>query len=220
MYSNRHLEPEVSNLLRQQFQYIARQGTALAVGVALSNALAVLVPISFNAFKSVEGYGLYSYVMSVLSIVGISSLSGMNSAILVGAAQNKLHILRSATKRRIMFSLLLGCPTLLAAAIIILKWIPQQTPAGYACLILLPVFPFTYSFTGVYPYLNGRRQFWTYAVATIVAAFLNVAAVFVCLWIWPTVALCSVSLPVRKRFKPCSEKWREGCLLRSCCYAA
>jgi hypothetical protein len=42
MYSNRHLEPEVSNLLREQLKYVTRQGTALAVGVALSNGLAVL----------------------------------------------------------------------------------------------------------------------------------------------------------------------------------
>ncbi|MCX8038137.1 MAG: hypothetical protein N3D11_13995 [Candidatus Sumerlaeia bacterium] len=121
--------------LRRQLQYISRDGAALAAGVAVTNLLAVLVPVTYNAFRSVEGYGIYTFIMSVMAVAGMSSLSGMNSAILVAAAQEKFHILRTATRRRVHFSLAVGCPGLLAAGLAMLQWFPQQRLVGYACFI-------------------------------------------------------------------------------------
>ncbi len=97
-------------MIRSQINYITRHGISLVTSVVACNLLAMLVPVIYNIFRHVEGYGIYTFIMSLMAVIGMSSLSGMNSAILVAAAQNKLHILRSATRRRILFSFLLGCP--------------------------------------------------------------------------------------------------------------
>jgi len=127
--------------------------------------------------------------MTVMALTGITSLTGLNWATLVGSAQGKKHILRSAARRRILASLVLGCPVLLSTWWILRTWFPEQSPASRACLLLLPVFPFMYSFTGVYHYLNGLGQFWCVACAQIVAAFLNLLAVSVCLLVHPSSSL-------------------------------
>jgi len=176
-------------VLREQVKYITRHGSVLSVSALVSNLLALLVIVAYNyvgaAERAVEHYGIYTYIVAAASLVGITSLQGMTSAILVGTAQSKPHILRSASRRRVKFSFLLGCPALLLASLITLFWFPEQKAVGYACLCLLPVFPFMYSFTGVYSYLSGRRQFGAFAAVQVFAAFLNLISVAVCLWLWP-----------------------------------
>jgi len=172
-------------VLRDQLKYVTRHGSALAISALLSSLLGFIVIVAYNLFGTVEGYGVYTYVMAAASLVGITSLSGMTSAILVGASQSKPHILRLASRRRIKFSLFLGCPALLLTGLITILWFREYKAVGYACLCLLPIFPFLYSFTGVYSYLNGLRQYRTFAFIQIFSAFLNLVSVLVCLWLWP-----------------------------------
>jgi O-antigen/teichoic acid export membrane protein len=175
----------------------------LAIGTVASNLLGLLVLIAYNLYGTTEAYGVYSYVMSLLAMLGIASVTGMAGAILVGAAQRKLHILRSGSRLRAKFSLLVGCPILLLTGLVMSFLLPQQKMAGYACLILLPVFPFMFSFTGVYSYLNGLGQFWLVAWAQIIAAFLNLAAVVLSLRFCPDQVLLPpiASLIVKTMFE-------------------
>jgi len=172
-------------VLRDQLKYITRHGWVLAVSGFLSNLLALLVFVVYDRLGTVESYGIYTYVLAAASLVQITTLSGMASAILVGAAQNKPHILRSASRRRVKASLFLGCPVLLLTGLFTMFWFPERKAVGYACLCLLPAFPFMYSFTGVYSYLNGLRQFHWFALAQVFTNFLNLIGVFLCLWFWP-----------------------------------
>jgi len=172
-------------MLREQIRYVIRHGPILALSGLFSQLLALLVIVAYNHWGTVEGYGLYSYVMAASALVGVTSLTGMASAILVAASQNKLHVFRVASRQRVKFSLILGCPLFLLVGLGTMLWFPQRTAAGYACLCLLPLFPFTYSFTGVYTYLNGRREFGAFAAAQVTAAFINLLSVAVCLRVWP-----------------------------------
>jgi len=172
-------------MLKDQIKYITRHGSALAMSGMLSTLLGLLVIVAYNHYGTVEGYGIYTYIMTALSLVGITSITGMVSAILVAASQNKPHVLRLASRRRVKFSLFLGCPILLLTGLVTIIWFPEQTAAGYACLSLVPVFPFMYSFTGIYTYLNGLRQFRIVALAQVLSAFLNLISVVGCLWWWP-----------------------------------
>jgi len=172
-------------VLREQFKYVTSKGVALAVAAAGSMFLGLLVLKVYEKFGSFSSLGVYNYILTIASLVGVTALSGMNAAILVAAAQGKRHILRSASRRRVKFSLFLGCPILLATGLVMLARSGQFTLPGYACLILVPLFPFLYSYTGVYTYLNGLNQVWQYAFAQIGAAFLNLAAVLVSLRFWP-----------------------------------
>ncbi|MCX8038136.1 MAG: oligosaccharide flippase family protein [Candidatus Sumerlaeia bacterium] len=177
------------SLLRDQLRYVTSKGFALGLSAAVTNLIGFLVLFAYNYYGTLHGtvgdYGIYSYVMAVMATLGLTSLTGLNWATLVASAQHKPHILRTAARRRIASSTLLGIPALLLTYLVIALWFPNLISAGRACLFLLPFFPFMYSFTGVYYYLNGQGKFWQFAWAQIVAALLNLAAVVICLRCWP-----------------------------------
>jgi len=166
-------------------KYVGREGSILAATLVVTSGLGLLVPLLFNECSTVAAYGVFQYINVIVSLVGITSLHGMNNAILVAAARGHDRVLRRASLLRFKTSLLVGCPILLASGLVFSRAGGDYVQVARACFILLPFFPAMFSFMGVYSYLNGKRRFTEMAALQILYSIGNVGLICVCLGYFP-----------------------------------
>ena len=74
---------------RTDMVYLARGGFWLTLGQGLSSIAGFILSIAFANLLSQETYGVYKYILSIGGIIGIFSLSGLNSALVRATANNK-----------------------------------------------------------------------------------------------------------------------------------
>ena len=178
-------------MIREYVRHFFRHAPILAIAAGVSQLLGLLsiaVLMRYNVGDAEAGavrYGVYTFILAVLSMIGVASLTGMPSAILVGVAQGRPDALRSLTRRRIASAARVGCPILAVAGLAMAFFIPKLASPGYACLILAPIFPFIYSFTGVISYFNALHRFTGLALFQVVSGLLNLAVVVIILRFWP-----------------------------------
>lgn len=172
-------------MIKFDIKYVSQQGSILTATLLVTNALSLLVPLLFHECATTAAYGLFQYTNVLAGLIGISSLLGMNNAILVAAAQGRDHVLRTASRMRVKTSLLIGCPALFATGLVFARIGGEFTDISLACFLLLPFFPIIFSFMGAYSYLNGKRRFAELAAAQILYSVGNIGLICICLGYFP-----------------------------------
>lgn len=127
---------------------IARQGIVVACGLVLSIAFARLV--------SQEIFGQYQLILSVLAIVSIVSLPGLNASVLQSAARGFDGDYKEAVRTSFFFSLL-GIPILLIIGAY--YYFYHEAPLGIAFMAAAIFFPFFYAPNTWDSFLQGKSKF-------------------------------------------------------------
>ena len=101
--------------------------------------------------------GTYSYIMAVLSIVSITTLPGMNNALVRAIARGNEGSLFSIARKRLLWGII---GSLIALCIGIYFFITNNHSLGVAFMIASPFIPLTdtYSDLAIY-YWQGKKQF-------------------------------------------------------------
>ena len=86
--------------------YLAKGGSWFALGTALSWLISFGTALAFANLIPKETFGAYQYVLSIVGIFGIMTLTGMNTAISRAAARGKDGSLFEALKEKIRWGLL------------------------------------------------------------------------------------------------------------------
>jgi O-antigen/teichoic acid export membrane protein len=68
--------------------YLTKGGFWLGLGQIVASGSAFLISIAFANLLAPETYGVYKYILSVASLISITTLSGMDSAIIQSTAKN------------------------------------------------------------------------------------------------------------------------------------
>jgi O-antigen/teichoic acid export membrane protein len=136
--------------------YVATYGFYLTIGNVISMTAAFLLSIAFARFLPKEIYGQYRYILSIVTILAISSLQGMNDAVVRGVAKGFEGVFIKGFKTKLKWSLLGSIASLGIAIYFWLQGNIEFTISFLIIAVFLPLFKSgeTYQF-----YLNGKKLF-------------------------------------------------------------
>jgi len=134
--------------IRNNSYLLTAQAVIILCGLASSIVLARLLPQ--------ETYGQYNYVFSIIGILAISSLPGMNAAITHAVANTNDRVLITGIKTRLKWSLIGAAGCFLVG---VYHYSIGETLLAISFMLVSPLFPMFVSFDSFYPFLDGRKQF-------------------------------------------------------------
>lgn len=175
----RHLIKKSENYLKTDVFYLARGGFWLSIAQAVSSVSGFLLAIAFANLLPQETYGTYKYVLSLLSLLSISTLGGMNTAIIRAAARGYEGTVKLALGAKMRWGTLGALGSLGIAGYYFLGGNNSLALSFLAAAIFLP---FMDSFTLFDSYLQGKKFFNVTTrynvIIKIVSTVLMVAALF------------------------------------------
>jgi O-antigen/teichoic acid export membrane protein len=136
--------------------YLAKGGGWLMVGRAISMLSVFLLSVAFANLLPKETYGMYKYIISVVSLLGLFTLSGMGTAVSQSVARGFEGTLKPAIRAEIRWGLIGGLLALLMG----LYYLVNHSNMLAICFGMVGlILPFTnvyylYSFV-----LQGRKMF-------------------------------------------------------------
>lgn len=136
--------------------YLAKGGSALGIGQAVSSLAAFLLSIAFANLFPKEAYGTYRYVLSVIGVIGAFSLTGMDAAIAQAVARGLDGTLRKGFRE--MFLWTLGTAAL-ALAVGVYYFLNDNATLGWSLLIAALAMPLLKSARLYNGFLIGKREF-------------------------------------------------------------
>lgn len=136
--------------------YLAKGGGWLSLGKVVSMATAFLLSIAFANLLPKEVYGNYKYIISVVGLLSLFTLSGMGTAIARSTAQGKDGSLDSAIKAEIKWGLLGG---LLSVLLAVYYWWNGNTVLSWAFGIVSIFVPFLNVYNLYGAILQGKKRF-------------------------------------------------------------
>lgn len=138
-----------------------------AAGNIITSALGLIVTIFLTHLLSVNEFGQYKFVLTVLGFVSLISLPGINNAILRFAAKNHDEAFIHGSMIKFLFSL--GGSVIIA--LIGIYMIVRSDPTWPIYFMAAFLFPFIYSFDGIVFFLYGKNKF---GKAAFVKSLLNI----------------------------------------------
>ena len=173
------LQQIIYNLLKKSekfFQtdmiYLAKGGFWLTLGQIVSSLSSFLLAIAFANLLPKETYGTYKYVLSLVGILSIFTLSGMNTSLTRSVARGFEGSLKPILKEKIKWGSIGSLVSLGIAAYYYLNGNLTLT----ICFVITAVFLPLMDPLGIYvSFLNGRKNFklstkyqaWSRVIATI-----------------------------------------------------
>ncbi|MGB0757154.1 MAG: oligosaccharide flippase family protein [Patescibacteria group bacterium] len=136
--------------------YLAKGGFWLGMSKMVSAGSAFLLALAFANLLPQEEYGTYKFIFSIVSILIISSMPGINTALTQAVARGFEGSILTSVKTKIKWSTLGALGSLAIAAYYYINNDPTLT---YAFLIAAIFLPFIDSFNVYEPYLQGRKMF-------------------------------------------------------------
>lgn len=141
-----------------------RNNVYLTVSSLLVLASGILIPISFAKWATQESYGQFSYLISLMGLLSLFCLPGMNDAIIQGTARGERGIWLAALKTRLSWCCI-GIVVLFAIGV----WSTvKKHPLGHVLLFMAP-------FLLVYV-LDSTKAFLTGQMAYRIVSWINVGA--------------------------------------------
>ena len=160
--------------------YLTRGGFWLVLGKIAFNISGFLLIIAFANLLSKETYGTYQYVLSIVSILAIPTLSGMNSAIVMAVAQGYEGTLAPAIKAQITWGSLGGVASLGVAGYYFLH---HNTTLAISFLIAALFIPFMAPLANYQAFWTGKKRFDVQTKYNIIIRLLAVGALIVTIWL-------------------------------------
>lgn len=182
----KNFKQKIHNLLKWSEQYtatdmvyLAKGGFWLTLGQIVSAGSAFLLAIAFANLLPKETYGTYKYILSIAGILSISTLAGMNTAIIQAVARGYEGSFIPILKIKIYWGLMGGLASLILAGY---YYFNGNTTLTISFLISAVFLPFMDSF-GIYnTLLLGRKLFNVSVKYSIISQIIAVAALIAALF--------------------------------------
>ncbi len=166
--------------------YLAKGSFWLNLNNIISTLLAFILSILFANYVTKETYGNYQFIVSIASIIGTLSLTGMNAAVTQAVARKLEGVLKDSVKTQIRFSFI---PFLIGLCISAYYLIQTNNVISISVLIISILMPFSNSLNTWGAFVSGKKRFdsffWQsqiinslYYVAMIFIIFLAPSAIF------------------------------------------
>jgi len=154
--------------------YVATQGSYLTIGTIISTLASFLLAMAFARLLPKEIYGQYRYILSIMAVIGICALPGMQTAIIQAVARGFEDSFVRATKTRFKWGLL---GSLISLGIAVYFLIIQNYYFAVSFLIAAIFFPVMESMGSYLSYLTGKKLFGIqvkYSILTQIIAAISI----------------------------------------------
>ena len=155
----------IGKRLRIDLLYVARSGFWLTSSQFLSTLLTFILSVAYANLMPKEVYGSYRYVLSIVGILSITALPGINDALLRAVARGQEGSLALAVKKKISWGLLGGLACL---AVALYYFYGNQSSIASAFLVAAVFVPFTDAFATYDAFLQGKKLFRASAVFFVI----------------------------------------------------
>ena len=157
------MKQRIISSLKWSEKYTKIDMTYLASGFFWGNinyvffsVLGFVVSILFARYLTKETYGIYQYILSIASLIGATTLTGMNSAVTRAIAQGNEGDLKSSTRYQIVFGII---PMVISFGISFWYLIHGRSDFALAFLWIPLFLPLGNAFNTWAAYLGGRKLF-------------------------------------------------------------
>ncbi len=141
---------------RTDMVYLAKGGFWLTAEQVVTSLAGIILAIAFANLLPKETYGVYRYVLSLVGILSVFSLTGMNTAIVRTVAQGNEGVLASVLGTRLRWGVLGGVVSLGLAGFYFLN----HNITLIFCFLIAAVFlPFMDSLTIYESFWEGKKLF-------------------------------------------------------------
>lgn len=135
--------------------YLATGGFWLILGQILSSASSFLLAIAFANLLPKETYGNYKYILSLVGMLSILTLPGINTAVVRSIAKGYEGSFFPALKTKIKWG---AIGSLAGLSVAIYYFIVPQYELAISMLIVSAFIPFTEGLVLYQSFLNGRKM--------------------------------------------------------------
>jgi O-antigen/teichoic acid export membrane protein len=160
--------------------YIATHGSYLTLGNIVSTLTSFFLAMAFARLLPKTVYGQYDYILSIMTVIGIAALPGMETAIVQAVARGMEGSFKAAMKKRFKYALAGSVACLLMGAYFL--FFGHNVTFSISFLIAAMFFPFMEPFASYLSYLGGKKLFGVqvkYSTLTqIISSICTIIALF------------------------------------------
>lgn len=172
------LMDKANKFFKTDVRYLVRSGFWLTFSQIFSSFAALAISIIFANYVSKDTYGLYKYVLSIVGILSISSLYGIDTALSQAIARNFDGSFVPALKRKILWGFI---GSAVGFGISFYYYIQMNNLLAFSVLAASILMPFMNGFDTYNSVLAGKRQFKRFsfynAWSQIITTILIIAAI-------------------------------------------
>ena len=139
--------------------YLAKGGFWLNANMVITSIFAFVLSIAFARLVSKEVYGTYQFVISVSSIIGAFTLTGMNTSVTQAVARGFEKVFPDSVKIQIKFGII---PVVIGLGISIYYLINQNLILSASLVVVALLLPLTNALNTWAAFLGGKKEFGDY----------------------------------------------------------
>lgn len=144
------------NFFQTDMIYLAKGGFWLTLGQIVSSLSSFFLAIAFANLLPKEIYGTYKYILSIIGLLSIFTLSGINTALTRSVARGYEGSIIPAIKEKIKW----GCIGSFISLVIAIYYYINGNITLTICFIIATIFlPLMDSFNIYINYLHGKKNF-------------------------------------------------------------
>lgn len=166
---------KVGSILKIDLKYAIKGGFWLTFKQGIVALTALGLTIAFARLLDKQTFGAYKYILSIVSILTIPSLTGAYTAIVRAVAQGKEYEIKKSIKTRIYLGMIGSLGSLSLSIYYILR---GNNLLGYSFLCSSLLIPFLEPLLTYDAFLIGKQDFKKQATLQIIAQLINTITVF------------------------------------------
>lgn len=159
--------------------YLATGGFWLSIWQFVSSASTFIASIAFANLLPQDAYGLYKYILSIITVISIFSLGGMDTAVTQSTARGMEGSFFNSFKAKLKWGFLGSIACVITA---IYYHLNGNEIISISLFVAAPIIPFLNSLTVYYSLLNGRKKFKTYTLydssSNVIAVLATIIALY------------------------------------------
>lgn len=160
--------------------YLFKGGFWLSTGQFVSSASALITSIVFANLLAPEIFGIYKYIISIMGLLAITTLAGMDSAITQAVSRGFEGTLVPAIKTKMKWGLLGSGFSILIA---IYYYIAGNTTISLSFAVVALFMPFIESFDMYNSLLLGKKYFHTQTIYNSIKKIISLIAIILTVWL-------------------------------------
>ncbi|MCK5633035.1 oligosaccharide flippase family protein, partial [bacterium] len=161
---------KAEKFFKTDLRYLLKNGFWQTIGQIIAMIASLITMRAFAYWIPKETFGAYQYVLSIISILAIFTLPGMQNALMRAIAKGKEGTLKDCMKEKAKWSLIgiFGC-------LVISAWyfIHHNTVLGKSFLVASLLFPISRISNIAFSFWQGRKDFQAHSKYFIIINFLE-----------------------------------------------
>lgn len=216
---SRYLQ-KLSTFFQIDMRKILMRGSYLLSGQVVGNIFSLLIALAAAHFITKELYGTYRYVLSIVGLVSVFSLTGLSTAIIRSTARGHDSLYTHSIRKSLLWSL---PAILIGLGVGVWYYAHNNTVLGFSIGLGSIIFPCIQALLLYRSFLNGKEYFQALMRSNIIYSVITSVAVLIALALNPSVELlvcvyyisnliitAGITYHVRKKYKPNTSIDPEG----------